>query len=337
MSGHRLAGVDLARGLGVATMIVAHTSPSAVDLPAEYLTAPLFATLIGVGLGLAQGSRGTGTVEFLLANAWRAVVLVLLGRWLQSHYALIDIVLPTLGILILALAPLTLVLHRRPAVCLGLAAVLAVVSPLVMTAARQYVVAHPPASAWTADLTAWLLTGGNYRLTSDLAFGLVGLALAAWLAASPTGVIDRAPATVAGLAVLTLAIIGGGRLVGLNTAPYSGTTAEIIGNTAYAAGTILACVWVVAKVPAALRVLAPLVSTGRVALSAYVLQVLVLMGLAHRHGPGFNDNAWSILVGLLVVCLGLGWAWVSLVRRPGPLEWVLRLPSLVSGRSGGSR
>ena len=57
-AGQRFVGVDLARGLAVVFMIFAHTSPSAIDIPTEYLTAPLFALLIGVGLELAwRGGR----------------------------------------------------------------------------------------------------------------------------------------------------------------------------------------------------------------------------------------------------------------------------------------
>ncbi|MEI2777402.1 MAG: DUF418 domain-containing protein [Tetrasphaera sp.] len=328
----RDAGVDLARGLAVCTMVVAHTSPSRIDLPTEYLTAPLFATLVGVGLALAWERRRTSVVGFAGENLWRGFVLIVLGVLLQRSYPFIDVVLQTLGVLTIVLAPLVAAVGRRPWVALGGAAVMALASPVIMTASRQWLAGQLGPSPIVVDAVEWLAAGANYRTTSDLAFGLVGVALATWLVRARDRVsplLRRAPWVVAGLVALTLLAYGGGHLAGMNTHAYSGSFAEIVGSSAYAAGALIACCWLTWAISASTRALAALIATGRLALTAYALQILLLAGLFCASGPSFNDNNWGILGGLIIAIVAGCWAWATWVRRPGPLEAVLRLPRLL--------
>lgn len=325
----REPGVDLARGFAVCTMVVAHTSPSAVDLPTEYLTAPLFALLIGLGLGLARARWGASAAGFVAQNLWRGTVLIVLGTLLQRSYPFIDVVLQTLGVLTIVLAPLVLAIGRRPVAALAGAGLMALLSPVLMSAAREWLMRAGMPAPWLADAVGWLAAGTHYRTSSDLAFGLVGVALATWLRGTGERIaplIARAPLAVGGLAGLTLIAYGGGRLAGMDTHPYSGSTAEIVGSCAFAAGTVIACCWLVTIRTGSVRVLAPLIATGRLALTAYALQILLLAALFRASGPTFDDNDWRILAGLIGLLVVACWAWVRWVRRPGPLEGLVRLP-----------
>ena len=330
-AGQRFVGVDLARGLAVVFMIFAHTSPSAIDIPTEYLTAPLFALLIGVGLELAWRGADVGPGRFILQNALRGLILIIVGIPLAHAYPYIDVVLQSLGVLTIVLAPLVVLLHERPRLTTGLAVLAAVLSPPLMAATRAFVW-EVPRPRWQVELLSSLAAGYHYRLTSHLAFGLVGVVAIAWL--SPRTGRGPRPATqlltVGALAIVTVAAYGGGRLAGLNTLPYSGTTLEILGSCAFAAGAFIACWWLVAVAPDGVRPLwSPLVATGRMALTAYAVQILVLAAWMRSVGSTWSDNQWVVLLAAEVACVGLSWVWVGLLRRMGPLEWVLRLPRQV--------
>ena len=134
----RLDGLDAARGLAVVSMLVAHLSPvgGVLDV-SEYLTAPLFAVIIGISMGVRLTERRPAPTWFLLDNAQRGLVLIVLGVLLQAIYAQIDVVLPYLGVLIIVLAPLALLLHRVPVLTVGLAGALAVVGPIVVERVRE--------------------------------------------------------------------------------------------------------------------------------------------------------------------------------------------------------
>ncbi len=262
---------------------------------------------------------------------------------LQAIYAQIDVVLPYLGVLILVLAPLALLLHRVPVLTVGLAGALAVVGPIVVERVRE---AYPSMvetwPGWALDLVTWLATGEHYRLVSFLPMALAGLALGTVLqraVARPDGYV------VAGvLLLLGLAAYGLGRGTTDGSAAYSGTTAEVVGATFAASATVVGCFLVVDLLPGpgARRVLQPLLATGRLALTAYTVQILWLALLA-----ALRDNApeaaWWVLGSTLVVVVGLCW---EFDRRwgTGPLEWVHApaAPAATTGRAapdrhGGSR
>ncbi|HYN67393.1 MAG TPA: acyltransferase family protein [Ornithinibacter sp.] len=326
----RLDGLDAARGLAVVSMLVAHLSPvkGALEV-SEYLTAPLFAVVIGIAMGVQLTERRPPAVVFLRDNLQRGLVLIVLGVLLQAAYDQILVVLPYLGVLILVLAPSALLLHRMPVLTLGLAAALAVVGPLAVERARDAVpdlVESWP--AWAMDLLGWAATGESYRLVSFLPMALGGLALASVLrraADPPEGYL------VAGaLFVLSVAAYALGRGTADGAAPYSGTTAEVVGGTFLATATVVASCVAVALLRgrAAGGVLVPLLSTGRLALTAYTLQILFLAAVQVAFGP-VDDDSWLILASTTLVVVGGCWL---LERRfgTGPLEWVvhrLRPPS----------
>jgi len=318
----RLDGLDAARGLAVVSMLVAHLCPAGgIFIVPEYLTAPLFAVVIGVAMGIQLADRRPSPGEFLVANVQRGLILVVLGVLLQAMYAQIVVVLPYLGVLIIVLAPLALLLHRLPVLTLGIAGALAVVGPLVVERAR----ANPATATWpqwSLDLVTWLATGQAYRLVSFLPMALGGLALAVVLrraARPPEGYV------VAG-AFLALAVtayaLGRGTPDGADA--YSGTTAEVVGATFFATATVVASFLAVdlLRRRGAGAVLEPLLSTGRLALTAYTLQILFLAAIQLTVGPR-QDDSWLILGSTLLVVVGGCWL---LDRRfgTGPMEWLVR-------------
>jgi uncharacterized membrane protein YeiB len=325
----RLEGLDLARGLAVVSMLVAHLSP--VGGPAnlsENLTAPLFAVVIGTSMGVRLGRRPVGPGAFVLDNVLRGLVLVVLGVALQALYAQIDVVLPYLGVLVIVLAPLALAVHRAPVVTVGLAVAGAVLSPIVMERAREQLATRPPGPTATT-VVEWLAAGHSYRLGSLLPMALGGLALAA--------VLPRAgePPRAYGVAAVLLGSSLAAYLLGYaseeGARAYSGTTAEIVGATLLAAGTVVVAFLVVevARAPGTrpvvagvlARLLPPVLATGRLALTAYTVQVLLLAGLGLLRG-GAPDDGWAMLAAALVVVLGTCRA-LDRWWGTGPLEWAL--------------
>ena len=156
----RLDGLDAARGLAVLSMLVAHLCPAGgVFTISEYLTAPLFAVIIGISMGVRLAERRPPAGTFLLDNLQRGLVLVVLGVLLQAIYAQIDVVLPYLGVLVIVLAPLALLLHRLPVLTLGIAGALAVVGPARRRGARAR--PAPVAGSWPAGPAR---VGGHRRV-----------------------------------------------------------------------------------------------------------------------------------------------------------------------------
>ena len=318
----RLDGLDAARGVAVVSMLVAHLSP--VGGPAnvtEYLTAALFAVVIGVAMGVVLQERHPPTGTFLRDNALRGLVLVLLGVALQALYAQIVVVLPHLGLLVIVLAPLALLLHRMQVLTLGVAGGLAVVSPVLMEHARGWMAANPDAPAVLRQLVDWLVAGHSYRVLSLLAMALGGLALSTVLRRAGQLPVAWAVGGVLLAASLAAYLLGAASPDG--SAAYSGTTAEIVGATLLACGTVVlsfACLDTVRRIGAG-RVAEPLLATGRLALTAYTVQVLWLALLSLVRG-GAADDSWWILGTSLLVVVGACWAldrWVG----TGPLEWLV--------------
>ncbi|MBD3782629.1 MAG: DUF418 domain-containing protein [Micrococcales bacterium] len=332
-TGPRLAGLDLARGLAVLSMLVAHLAPvgGVLDV-SEYLTAPLFALVIGAGTGLALARPGVEAGRFLLDSLLRGLLLVALGVLLQATYDQVDVVLPYLGVLVVVLGPLALALRRLPLLVVGVAAGLAVVGPLVTERARDAL--GPGSGTVVRDLVLWLAAGPSYRLVSFLPMALGGLVLAlvlphlaGWRTAAPVFAVLLAAATV--VHALGVASPDG-------AAAYSGTTAEVVAATFLAAAVVVASCAVVdllAGRPRPDAVLAPVLAVGRLALTAYTVQVL-LLALVAVFRPGERDDSWLVLALTAVVVVGACWL-LDRTWGTGPLELLVRLARVPEGwRSG---
>ncbi len=389
MSG-RLLWLDLARGFAVVSMVIAHTSPWGGVLSAtEYLTAPWFALLVGIslllawekaGAGAGVGSRSGVAGRFILANVARGLLLIILGEWLQGVYWQIDVVLQTLGLLTIVLAPLVVLVGSRPLVWAGVALVVAVVSPVLMDATRRWLAAGMASGGGVPGWLPWLadvaVTGANYRITSFLAIAAAGIAATPALvgdggmgrAGSGMGRggsgmgragsgTDRSgsgsvrvdsgadppagPATGGVRGLLTagslLTAAAGAYLVGRlgpwGADAYSGTTPEILGAILLSLSATWVCAWLAATLgPRRVRAwLGAVVDTGRMALTAYTVQVLALAVIVRVWLGGGRDDHWAVMLSVIALCLTVSWAWLK-VAPIGPLEWVLRLPGRMLAR-----
>ncbi|KRE62142.1 DUF418 domain-containing protein [Nostocoides sp. Soil756] len=336
-TGPRLDGLDAARGLAVLVMLVAYLSPvgGALDV-AQYLAAPLFVVVLGVGVVLRMTRARPDRPRFVADEVVRGILLVLLGVVLQAAYGQVDVVLPYLGVLVVVLAPLALVLRPVPVLTLGLVVGGAVLGPLVTERVRDHVLADPSAAAGvTGHLLRWLATGSDHRLVSFLPMALAGLVLALLLPH-----LTRLVPTV-GIAAVLLGAGGVVKVIGDGTAdgagPSSGTTAEVVAVTFLAAGAVVASFALVLLVRGRATVLEPalhvLLAVGRLTLTAYTLLILVLalLSLARDGAP---DDTWPVLLVTTVVVVGACW---GLDRRfgTGPLEVLVRVVRLPSrGRHG---
>lgn len=322
----RLFWLDLARGLAVVSMIVAHTSPwGGLWNVSEFLTAPLFAFLVGVSLHLAWARSPRRYAVFVVANLLRGLLLVVLGLLLQKVYWNIIVVLQTLGVLTIVLAPLVPLLVRRPWTAYAVSLALALSSPVAMAAARSW--------RWSAPREPWLLwlvdvlaAGEAYRVTTFLALGAAGIAITPLLLRRPIpGMVGTLPSL--GLLALSAASYLVGESSTLGAEPYSGTTPEIVGAVLLCASVTSACWWLVGALGAerAGRWLGPLAATGRMALTAYTVQILALAAIVRLLALR-NDDHWATMAGIAALCVATSWAWLKVVPI-GPLEAVLRLPA----------
>lgn len=322
----RLLWLDLARGLAVVSMVIAHTCPwGRPSIVTEYLTAPWFAMLIGMSLVLAWEKTSGRAWHFLLASLARGLLLIGVGELLQRAYYQIDIVLQTLGLLTIVLAPLVVVLGRRTRAWAGIAVLMVAASPLLMAAGREWLAAGGADAGWPAYLLDLTATGLHYRVTTFVAIAAAGIAalpsLLAGRAAGRRGMlVAGALGVAAGLTYLA------GRLT-VGATPYSGTWPEILGAILLSLGATWGSAWLVSVVGRE-RVrawLGAVVDTGRMALTAYAVQVLALAAIVRLWLDGGRDDHWQVMVGVIALCLTFSWAWLK-VLPIGPLEWVLRLP-----------
>jgi hypothetical protein len=320
----RLEGLDAARGVAVVSMLVAHLSPVGGLLQlSEHLTAPLFAVVIGLSMGVQLRDRGPTPGWFVLQNLERGLLLLVLGVLLQVLYSPIVIVLPALGLLIIVLAPVALVLHRAPVLTLGVAVAGAVLGPIVRDRVRASWGGDEAVdgAGWAGAVLDWLVLGDVHRTASFLPMALGGLAF--------TAVLRRATQPPEGYAVAGVLVAGAaaayllGRGAAEGAAPYSGSTAEVVGGTLLATGVVVASFLLLraARRVGAGRWLDPVLATGRLALTAYTVQIVVLAVLGVLRG-GADDDSWLVLASTTAVVLGSCWA-LDRGWGTGPLEWVV--------------
>jgi uncharacterized membrane protein YeiB len=324
----RIPAVDIARGLAILGMFVAHAMPRQNDaeLLVDGRSSILFATLAGVSLGLLSGGTdppGTG-----LRWGIRRVVLVrslfvfLLGAFLWTLGSEIAIILDYYAIMFLLVLPLLFapraVLVVVAAVVLGGAPILAgLVDPgdrapaSVLDVVREYLLTGwYPALVWLPLLLVGLLAARS---------GLERPRTQAWL--------------VGGGCAAALAGYGGALVLpGVTAEAHSASTAEILGS----GGTALAVLGILLVVttagpgsPVVRTILWPLGAAGSLALTVYTVQILVLaMAAGSRDVGGPEYPGWPLLIGLAVASLVGATLWRSFLGR-GPLE---RLMGVLAGK-----
>ena len=219
----RDAGVDAVRGLALISMFVAHAAPvpgpGDVLILSEYLTAPLFAVLVGVGAELSsrRGSRG------IVAAAIRGAVLVVVGLVLERAGSQVVVILVYLGVLTWVMA----LLARLSRLALGLVAwFLFVLSPLLRTVLTDdWVDLLAGGDTFRARLMEIFFVGSSYRLTALVIWACLGVLV------TRTVLRRRRPWVLGAALVIAAGLILGGldRSLGLvDVVPYSGTHVEIV-------------------------------------------------------------------------------------------------------------
>ncbi|RPF28001.1 heparan-alpha-glucosaminide N-acetyltransferase domain-containing protein [Georgenia muralis] len=365
----RLVGIDLARGLAVLGMFVAHLGdegPGGRHDPEWFVIADgrssaLFALLAGVSLALTSGRQvlpsGVGLIRARLAALVRAGVLLLIGVLLVALGTPVLVILPAYAVLF-ALAIPFLRLRRRWLVVGAVAA--AVISPTVI-----FALTTPTADGLPSVLARLIGLSDPVRLPMDelvtgpypalvfLAYVLPGMAVGR---SDLSRVRTQTVLVGAGIA---LACLGWGtsrlaqdslepdaapltrRLV--SAAAHDNSTLEVIGNGGTSLAVIGLCLLLTrptARYGRALASgLAPVAATGAMPLTVYSLQVVAIFLLG-------NDVVWNpqsnaVLVWFIVTALTGAWSWRHFLGR-GPLERLLKAavetalasPPPPSGRSG---
>lgn len=311
--------VDILRGLALVAMFLAHCAPSPgplrlVDLT-EFVTAPLFALLIGVGAEL--GDRGSRGLPAAFARAGlRAAVLAVLGLWVSTWGAQVDVVLLYLALPTL-LAP---ILARLPLGALGaLAAACWAAAPFFADHfAAKVLDGKTRGDEVSARLWDVVFTGERYRLSTLMVFTCLGAVL--WRLMSSV----RSNWHVATIGAVSLLAATGLMLAKqdgrVHFEPYSGTHLEVAFSAllAVAVAALFLGLW-----PEHVDV--PLLSVaGAMTLSVYVMQVAYLSWYAHSHAATVTDDSWANVAVLTLGGLMLPLLWRSAVPREpltkGPIE-----------------
>lgn len=340
----RIVGVDIARGLAVIGMFVAHlgnTGPDGLHSPSWFVVADgrpsaMFAILAGVSIALFTGGRtvprGPALTHGWLRIATRAGVVLVIGLLLEALGTPVAVILPSYAVTFLLVAPF---IALRPWLVGVLAAVVAVVGPTLLAlllSARADGSAPVAAEVGDSYLLDLVLTG-YYPALVWIAYMLLGLCV---------GRLDLRSPRVQGLLGLTgvgLALVGygGGSYLQqtvvadseltaqlIRSDPHSDATLELLGNAGVTLA-VLGALLAVTTLPPVARVarvlLQPLAATGAMALTAYSLHIVAIAVLG-------NDVVWypesnAVLAWFVVVTLAVCTLWTRLVGR-GPLEWVMR-------------
>ncbi|AAT88341.1 hypothetical protein ATY41_03735 [Leifsonia xyli subsp. xyli] len=327
----RILGVDLARGVALLAVFIAHTAPLTRDSPfplkllnfSDHFAMPLFAVTVGVSAGLASrralaDGRGMSRSRFRYGFAIRGLLLIALGILVGLFGAQVYPILHYCGAVCLLLLPFLFVRARWLAVA---AAVAAVASSTLMP-----VVANGTPASWglpgallprlTTIVAGFLFFDPAFRVTSVLAFALVGLTIARVGFRTRTMLATGAT----GIALLT-AGYAAAALLDVAVSPHSGTLPELSVSTGWALIVLALCVLagqVTARPGSPLgRVLSPLATLGSMTLTFYVAHLAVL-GVWTRFFSPSDDHWW------MVALLSAGsLAGAALFRRflgGGPLE-----------------
>jgi uncharacterized protein len=316
----RLAGIDAARAIAFAGMLLAHFAASrraddpgwlrALDNAADGRAAPLFCLLLGVGAGLLA-ARGTPDAALVR----RGLVLFGLGLAVWPLVDTVYLILPHYGIL-LAMFPLVRLVPTR---WLLPAAGLAFLVPSVLTGLfgdmGLRAGGQPSTYGELLDVPTVLvgiLWTGGYPIIGWAGFVLVG----AWVVRLPLRSARTQWTLLAGgVAVTALQPL----LPASAAAAHSNRTAWYVLATATALAVLAACL----LAAGGLRSIVPL---GQMALTAYLAHLLVGEALVFPWLRGAEPAlVLQVLVaaGVFAAFAVAAQAWLAEHRR-GPFETVVR-------------
>ncbi|MER3389521.1 MAG: DUF418 domain-containing protein [Microcella sp.] len=315
-------------------MIAAHAWPreDSGELLVDGRPSVLFVVVAGVSLGFVtaraaaprapEGARREQRVRLLV----RAAILLAMGLLLWMLPSGIAVILDYYGVLFVLALPL-LFAARWLLAAVGI--VLLAVAPL----ARDAIVAAGAAGSSPLEPLIDYLFTGFYPAVLWLPLVSIGLLVARGdLQRTRTRVL-----MVGGGSAAALGGYGATLLPGVSAEAHSGSTAELVGSGGLAFA-IIGLLLVVLDSGAPSRwprvVLAPLAALGRVALTVYVGQVVVIAMLAPLGPAGLFSSPVGETVALVLVGAGIlfGLACTALGRR-GPLEALLSSAAAAAGRA----
>lgn len=353
----RIPGIDLARGLAILGMYVAHltvVTPLEWSRPETWLgmvegrSANLFATLAGVSLGLmgaglrTRGAAHDGVRAQRSSIMIRAVLIWALGLLLLGFDVPVFVVLPAYGVLLLIGAFMVSWSTRALVIT---AAFTAAIAPYVVTLVDS---GGPPASGSVGEFFSDML-GWNYPFVLWLAFVAAGI-IGGRLIRRGIGSTVLLLGSGVALAVLGFAVLGpvGNQVVGRYGAdlpigsslwlmsvfrddPHSHGVGEAFGSGGFALAVLALCV--LAGTTALRWLLWPVRVIGSMPLTAYTahllvwgIWIMVTPGVGsdiHRlHGFLALDPFWPITLGVTAGCI----VW-ALIWGKGPLEQLVHVLS----------
>jgi uncharacterized membrane protein len=346
----RLHGIDLARALAVVGMVMVHVGPIRDEgggLVGAAYRAPhgraaiLFIVVAGIGISLLAGDRGPERLRGTTARlAWTALLLLPAGLALQELPMNVAVILHYYAFFFL-MAIMALRLPDR--LLLALAAVSALLGPIAV------LLAHRRWPGWFAGIPEWneaghiardIVVSGTYPAVVWAAPLLVGI----WVGRLELRSSAVARRLAAGGALLAASAFGAQRLFGAwHGAPTSETDWRQLGalephnemplwilqSTGIAVCAVGCCLLVAGALP---RLVWPAVALGQLALTVYVVHILVLSVRPEWLERDTFDAAWVSIGRFVLVVLVLATAW-RLVASRGPFEALLRLPWLLGQRA----
>lgn len=265
MSRPRLTGLDLARGLAVLGMMVAHLGPKGgwVETATDGFPSAMFAVLAGCSLSLmntrADAEGGPAVARARFRALVRGLLLIAAGVVLGILPTTILIVLVPVGAIYVLLGPLT----RWRTWTLALTFVGLVLFSGLAAVVTGFNGGYPPL-AWLAYGVFGMLLHRVFFAAREWAVGtaLLGAALGA------AGLVHRhlvgsgEPGVSTGAAEAFLSPVG-----------HSGGVFDVLYSCGVAAALTGLCLWV-CHAPAPRRAVFPLRAVGTMALTVYVLHVV---------------------------------------------------------------
>jgi uncharacterized membrane protein YeiB len=338
----RIRGIDIARGIAIIGMVMIHVGPQETPgggvVGAAYRSAHgrasiLFIVLAGVGVSLLTGDRSRPRLDGAVARLWwRALILLPAGLYLQAQPTNVAVILQYYAAYFIV-ASVLLRLDDRG--LLAVAAASATLGPVVLVWLQQAVpgwfqagvpqwndavrivrdillTGFYPVVTWTAPLALgmWLgrrdLLGGAARRMIAAgaivaAFGFVVSDVLVALLGTPASEADWR------------------QLVAIE--PHNEMPLWLVTSAGIAVAITGCCIVMGQHLP---RLSWPLVAFGQLALTTYVLHILVLTRWPEWLVRDDLVPAWQSVARFTVVSVALATAYRTVAAR-GPFEWLLRL------------
>ena len=344
----RLLTLDALRGLAIVCMLIAHGMPflwptgvsAGVDLASRAVNdvaSPLFGLAMGAAAALVWGRDSVARAwpRRVLSDLGRGVVVFAIGMLLVELETWVAIVLQVLGVLMIVGIPLAALagwairngMHRAMQWWLlaGVTLVLFLLAPWatgVLVPAEGRLPNGTTGGA--SEIWAALAAGHSYRALSLLPFFALGatIASAGWFERPRRLGLVALPLSL-GLALLT-------GLGAFGEKALSGDVADQFRDLTLVLGA-LAAISLLVSLGGALQHASRLVADlGTVALSLYVLQILVLSPMIEWWRPWLHSAAWGwAFLAALVIVPSLVMVLWRRTLGPGPVE---RLVALVTGK-----